>query len=198
MDQPTQPSLAQRLAAIALPDAARIQPGVTNWPKVKAITSLMAGAVVGGAAGFAAYGLPYVFLAALYTGGPLLAVAGLAKTVQWLLPEGSASKTAMRGLARKCARLGGVCAFYPVLLAGGVAMGVTHTALTVLASPATLLARRAKSETVTGNDVVAYAPSEPAAPRFARLRHAGQSFREVAIRVYRGEPAPMPARDPQP
>lgn len=130
MDQPTasKTGFFNTLRQYMLPEGARIN-GKFNWPMFKGISSLLTGAVIGGAVGPMGYALPFVFPAAALTGGPLLALAALSKAIEWALPQGRA-KEAVKPITRRVFAAGCTCAFFPVIVAGGAVMAVTHTALT--------------------------------------------------------------------
>lgn len=130
MDQPTasKTGFFSTLRQYMLPEGARIN-GTFNWPMFKGISSMLTGAVIGGAVGPMGYALPFVFPAAALTGGPLLALAALSKAIEWALPQGRAKK-AVKPITRRVFTVGCACAFFPVIIAGGAIMAVTHTALT--------------------------------------------------------------------
>lgn len=195
MDQttPNRP-LPNRILRAMWPQSAQIEAGVTNWPKVRAIAALMTGAAIGGAAGFAAYGLPFVFTAAFYTGVPLLGVAAAAKTVEWLLPADSGARASMRRIGAKFAKLGGACTFFPVLAAGAVTMAATHFALIAAGAPFSIFGMEKRQQRHEQRQKYKAAATAALAAQLPRVRQSftriSGDFRAVALRVYRGEASP--------
>ncbi len=118
-----------KLRYFLVPNSKKMDPKRLNWTQGKAVASILGGAVIGGAAGFMAFALPYVFLSAFYTGAPLLALGIGVRAVGVLIPKGDL-KNAVKNIGKKTFATGVVCAMWPMVAVGTVAFGAIHAGLT--------------------------------------------------------------------
>lgn len=118
-----------KLRYFLVPNSKKMDPKKISWTQGKAVTSILGGAAIGGAVGFMAFALPYVFLSALYTGGPLIALGIGVRAVGVLIPKGDL-KNAVKNIGKKTFATGVVCAMWPMVAVGTVAFGAIHATLT--------------------------------------------------------------------
>lgn len=118
-----------KLRYFIVPNSKKIDPKRMNWTQGKSIISILGGAAIGGAVGFMAYALPYVFLSAFYVGGPLLVLGVGVRAVGALIPKGDL-KNAVRNIGKKTFATGVVCAMWPMVTVGAVAFAGLHATLT--------------------------------------------------------------------
>lgn len=118
-----------KLRYFLIPNSKKIDPKRMSWTQAKSITSILGGAAIGGAAGFMAYVIPYVFMSAVYTGVPLLALGVGIRAVGVLIPKGDL-KNAVKNIGKKTFATGVVCAMWPMVAVGAVAFGSIHAVLT--------------------------------------------------------------------
>lgn len=194
-----------KLRYFLVPNSKKIDPKRMNWTQGKSIISILGGAAIGGAAGFMAYAVPYVFLSAFYTGVPLLALGVGIRAVGVLIPKGDL-KNAVRNIGKKTFATGVICAMWPMVAVGAVAFGGIHAVLTtgetlVKGFGASL---RASYLTLRGRDSEAPAlpaPANTAAPagEFAQSApKAGADFAQAAADAAAAQQAAQPAADVKP
>lgn len=175
-----------KLRYFIMPNAKKMDPKRLSWTQGKAVTSILGGAAIGGALGFMAFALPYVFLSALYTGGPLIALGIGVRAVGVLIPKGDL-KNAVKNIGKKTFATGVACAMWPMVAVGTVAFGAIHATLT---TAETLVkgfgaSLRAAYDTARGHDSAASllpapAADVPAQDFAATAPKAGRDFSQAA------------------
>lgn len=174
-----------KLRYFLVPNSKRMDPKKISWTQGKAVASILGGAAIGGAVGFMAFALPYVFLSALYTGGPLIALGIGVRAVGVLIPKGDL-KNAVKNIGKKTFATGVVCAMWPMVAVGTVAFGAIHATLT---TAETLVkgfgaSLRAAYDTARGHDseasrLPAPAADAPAQDFAAGAPQAGRDFSQA-------------------
>ena len=196
-----------KLRYFLVPNSKKIDPKRMNWTQGKSIVSILGGAAIGGAFGFMAYAMPYVFLSAFYTGAPLLALGVGIRAVGVLIPKGDL-KTAVRNIGKKTFATGVVCAMWPMVALGAVAFGGIHATLTTAETlvkgfgaslrGAYLTLRGRDSEAPTAAALPAPASDAPAQDFAASAPKAGADFAQAAADAAAAQQAAAPAADAKP
>lgn len=179
-----------KLRYFLIPNSKKMDSKRLNWTMAKATTSILGGAAIGGALGFGFYATPVVFLAAVYSGLPLLALGVGIRAIGVVMPKGEL-KNKVKSIGKKTFATGVICAMWPMVGVGAMAFGGLHAALTT----AEVLTKgfgaslRAAVMTLKGQDVArpaaapaltAPANTAPASDFAATAPAAGADFAQAA------------------